>query len=181
MASSSGAELIARTLRELGVTVMFGIVGVPVTDIAEHAINLGIRFIGFRNEQAASYAASVYGYLTKKPGVCLVVGGPGVVHAIAGVRQYIVSYVFSCPKGQFSLTVLADQQRPKELLPFVSARWVNRDFRGQQRRLPGNGCDITSQASYQIRDSATEHRITSATYSECLQALLVRATRGKLC
>ncbi|KAF2739128.1 hypothetical protein EJ04DRAFT_540808 [Polyplosphaeria fusca] len=87
MASSSttGAHVIAQTLKELGVSVVFGIVGVPVSDIAEQAINLGIRFIGFRNEQAASYAATAYGYLTGRPGVCLVVGGPGVLHALAGV------------------------------------------------------------------------------------------------
>lgn len=82
---STGAYVIAKTLQELGVTVLFGVVGVPVTEIAEHAINLGIRYIGCRNEQAASYAASAYGYLAQKPGVCLVVGGPGVIHAMAGV------------------------------------------------------------------------------------------------
>lgn len=86
MAPLSGAQIIARSLRSLGVTVIFGIVGIPVVEIAEEAINLGIKFIGFRNEQAASYAASVYGYLTGKPGICLVVGGPGVLHAIPGVR-----------------------------------------------------------------------------------------------
>lgn len=79
------AQIIARSLRDLGVTVLFGIVGIPVVEIAEEAINLGIRFIGFRNEQAAGYAASAYGYLTGRPGVCLVVGGPGVLHAMAGV------------------------------------------------------------------------------------------------
>ncbi|SLM40634.1 2-hydroxyphytanoyl-lyase [Lasallia pustulata] len=81
----TGAQIIARALRDLGVTVLFGIVGIPVVEIAEEAINLGIRFIGFRNEQAASYAASAYGYLTGRPGVCLVVGGPGVLHAMAGI------------------------------------------------------------------------------------------------
>ena len=85
MAPSTGAHHIAFTLRSLGVTHIFGIVGIPVVEIAEEAINLGIRFVGFRNEQAASYAATAYGYLTGRPGVCLVVGGPGVLHAIAGV------------------------------------------------------------------------------------------------
>jgi 2-hydroxyacyl-CoA lyase 1 len=82
---TNGARIIAQTLKNLGVTAIFGIVGVPVSDIAEQAITIGIRFIGFRNEQAASYAATAYGYLTGRPGVCLVVGGPGVLHAIAGV------------------------------------------------------------------------------------------------
>ncbi|CAO2656702.1 Nn.00g055050.m01.CDS01 [Neocucurbitaria sp. VM-36] len=81
----TGAKIIANTLKDLGVTSIFSIVGVPISEIAEQAINIGIRFIGFRNEQAASYAATAYGYLTGKPGVCLVVGGPGVLHAIAGV------------------------------------------------------------------------------------------------
>jgi 2-hydroxyacyl-CoA lyase 1 len=94
MSSSSlrpvdGAQLIAQTLKKLGVTVIFGIVGVPVSNIAEQAIENEIRFIGFRNEQAASYSATAYGYLTGRPGVCLVVGGPGVLHAIAGVRHTV--------------------------------------------------------------------------------------------
>jgi 2-hydroxyacyl-CoA lyase 1 len=87
MAVATGAQLVARTLRDLGVTVIFGIVGIPVVEIAEEAINLGIRFVAFRNEQACSYAASVYGYMTGRPGVCLVVGGPGVLHALAGASS----------------------------------------------------------------------------------------------
>lgn len=91
MAAPTGAQVIARTLRDIGVTVIFGIVGIPVVEIAEEAINLGIRFIAFRNEQACSYAASVYGYMTGRPGVCLVVGGPGVLHALAGVSSALLS------------------------------------------------------------------------------------------
>ncbi|KAI4127279.1 MAG: hypothetical protein LQ338_003283 [Usnochroma carphineum] len=81
----SGAALIAGTLHGLGVRVIFGLVGIPVVQVAEEAIALGIQFIACRNEQAASYAATAYGYLTGKPGVCLVVGGPGVLHAMAGI------------------------------------------------------------------------------------------------
>lgn len=82
---ASGAELIAATLKNQGVKVIFGIVGIPVVEVAEACIAAGIRFIGFRNEQSAAYAASVYGYLSGRPGVCLSVGGPGVVHALAGL------------------------------------------------------------------------------------------------
>lgn len=84
---TTGALHIANTLKALGVTVVFGIVGIPVIEVAEALRSLGIRFVGFRNEQAASYAASAYGYLTGRPGVCLVVGGPGVIHAMAGVHN----------------------------------------------------------------------------------------------
>ena len=91
MSNSTGEKIIAQTLHSLGVTVLFGLVGVPVAGIAEEAINLGIRFIGLRNEQAASYAATAYGYLTGRPGVCLLVGGPGILHAIAGVGNASVN------------------------------------------------------------------------------------------
>ncbi|WEW58427.1 hypothetical protein PRK78_003895 [Emydomyces testavorans] len=91
MGSLTGAQVIARSLQDIGVTVIFGIVGIPVVEIAEEAINLGIRFLAFRNEQACSYAASAYGYMTGRPGVCLVVGGPGVLHAMAGIGNASVN------------------------------------------------------------------------------------------
>ncbi|KAI8981704.1 thiamine pyrophosphate enzyme, N-terminal TPP binding domain-containing protein [Mycotypha africana] len=82
---ASGANLIARSLKNQGVKVVFGIVGIPVVEVAEACVSSGIQFIGFRNEQSAAYAASAYGYLSGRPGVCLTVGGPGVIHALAGV------------------------------------------------------------------------------------------------
>lgn len=46
----TGAELVARALRTLGIDTVFGLTGYPITAIGEAAINLGIRFLGFRNE-----------------------------------------------------------------------------------------------------------------------------------
>uniref|UniRef100_A0A671UPY8 2-hydroxyacyl-CoA lyase n=1 Tax=Sparus aurata TaxID=8175 RepID=A0A671UPY8_SPAAU len=43
---------------------MFGIVGVPIIEVAMAAQAAGIRYVGMRNEQAACYAASAVGYLT---------------------------------------------------------------------------------------------------------------------
>ncbi|KAJ1761752.1 hypothetical protein GGH19_004157 [Coemansia sp. RSA 1807] len=83
--SLSGAQVIAKALKQQGVSVVFGIVGIPVVDVAEAIQAEGIKFISFRNEQSCSYAASAWGFLTGQPGVCLVVSGPGVVHALAGV------------------------------------------------------------------------------------------------
>jgi len=81
----AGAELVAETLHLLQVHVVFSIVGIPVVEITEACITGGIRFIAFRNKQSASYPAQAYVYLTGRPGVCLVVGGPGVVYAMAGI------------------------------------------------------------------------------------------------
>lgn len=68
-------------------TTLFGLIGIPVIEVAQHLIDDGVRFIGFRNEQSVGYAASAWGYLTGQPGVALVVGGPGVIHALSGVHH----------------------------------------------------------------------------------------------
>jgi len=87
MATLDGNTLIARSLKKQGVEKMFGIVGFPVFGIAAAAQAEGIQFIGMRNEQAASYAAGAVGYLTGRPGACLTVSGPGMVHGIAGLAN----------------------------------------------------------------------------------------------
>ncbi|XP_077847557.1 2-hydroxyacyl-CoA lyase 1 isoform X2 [Macaca mulatta] len=83
----SGAKVIAQALKTQDVEYVFGIVGIPVTEIAIAAQQLGIKYIGMRNEQAACYAASAIGYLTGRPGVCLVVSGPGLIHALGGMAN----------------------------------------------------------------------------------------------
>ncbi|XP_049622096.1 2-hydroxyacyl-CoA lyase 1 [Suncus etruscus] len=83
----SGAKVIAQALKAQNVEYMFGIVGIPVTEIALAAQEVGIRYVGMRNEQAACYAASAIGYLTGRPGVCLVVSGPGLIHALGGMAN----------------------------------------------------------------------------------------------
>jgi 2-hydroxyacyl-CoA lyase 1 len=87
MGKVTGAALMARSLKQQGVEYMFGIVGFPVQPIAAEAQKAGIKYIGMRNEQSASYAAQAVGYLTGRPGAALVVSGPGVVHGLAGLAN----------------------------------------------------------------------------------------------
>ena len=87
MGTVDGATLLARNLKKHGVEYMFGIIGFPVQPIARAAQAVGIKYVGMRNEQAASYAAQAAGYLTGRPGACLTVSGPGVVHALAGLAN----------------------------------------------------------------------------------------------
>lgn len=87
MAEINGATIIARALKQQGVQYMFGVVGIPVIPVAIAAQREGIQYFGFRNEQAASYAAGAVGYLTGRPGVCLAVSGPGMIHGIAGLAN----------------------------------------------------------------------------------------------
>jgi 2-hydroxyacyl-CoA lyase 1 len=87
MGEVDGATLIARSLKQQGIDHLFGVVGFPVTPIAAAAQQEGVAYIGMRNEQAASYAAQAYGYMTGRPGACITVTGPGVVHGLAGLAN----------------------------------------------------------------------------------------------
>ena len=62
MADITGADLLAKSLKEQGVQFMFGVVGFPVGPLAEAAQKAGLPYIGMRNEQTASYAAGAVGF-----------------------------------------------------------------------------------------------------------------------
>jgi len=83
----NGASVLVQSLQKHGVEYVFGIVGVPVIELAGIAQAHGLKYVGMRNEQAACYAASAIGYLTKRPAVCLTVPGPGLLHVLAGMQN----------------------------------------------------------------------------------------------
>lgn len=66
---------------------VFGIIGIPVIELSMAMQAAGLKYIGMRNEQSACYAAQAVGYLTGKPGVCLVVSGPGLLHVTGGMAN----------------------------------------------------------------------------------------------
>ena len=51
----TGAQLVAQTLKHHGITTVFGIIGIPVIEVGQACIDIGIRFVAFRNEQSAAY------------------------------------------------------------------------------------------------------------------------------
>ncbi|KAK2584282.1 hypothetical protein KPH14_006684 [Odynerus spinipes] len=82
-----GNQIMAEALKQQGLEYVFGIMGHPVIELALNIQAVGLRYVGFRNEQAACYAAQAYGYLTKKPAVVLCVSGPGLLHVIGGMAN----------------------------------------------------------------------------------------------
>lgn len=68
--------------------------GIPIIELSMAMQAAGLKFIGMRNEQSACYAAQAIGYLTKKPGVCLVVPGPGVLHCTGTTESFHPESVF---------------------------------------------------------------------------------------
>ena len=74
---TDGFHLVIDALKLNGIETIYGVPGIPITDLGRMAQAEGIRVLSFRHEQNAGYAASIAGFLTKKPGVCLTVSAPG--------------------------------------------------------------------------------------------------------
>lgn len=87
MTATDGATLMARSLQQQGIQHAFGIVGIPVHEIATACQREGIDYYGMRHEQSAAYAAQAVGYLTGRPGVCLAVSGPGMTNTLSGLAN----------------------------------------------------------------------------------------------
>jgi oxalyl-CoA decarboxylase len=85
--STDGFHLMVDALKANDVDTIYGIVGIPITDLARVAQASGIRYIGFRQETSAGNAAAAAGYLTKRPGVCLTTSGPGFLNGLPALAN----------------------------------------------------------------------------------------------
>jgi oxalyl-CoA decarboxylase len=84
---TDGFHLLMDALEMNGITNMYGLLGIPVTEVGRMWQARGHKFYSFRNEQNAGYAASVAGYLTKKPGVCVTVSAPGFLNGVTALAN----------------------------------------------------------------------------------------------
>jgi len=82
-----GFNQVINALKQHNLFTIFGLVGIPITDLARQAQAKGIRFIGFRHEQHAGNAAAIAGFLTQKPGICLTVSAPGFLNGLTALAN----------------------------------------------------------------------------------------------
>lgn len=84
---TDGMQIMVEALKQNNVDTIYGVVGIPVTDLARYAQKEGIRYVGFRHEQNAGNAAAITGYLTKKPGILLTVSAPGFLNGLVALAN----------------------------------------------------------------------------------------------
>src|SRR6266403_349487 len=84
---TDGFHLVVDALKLNGIDTIYGVVGIPITDLARLAQAEGMRYIGFRHEQNAGNAAAIAGYLTQKPGICLTVSAPGFLNGLVATAN----------------------------------------------------------------------------------------------
>jgi len=84
---TDGFHLVIDALKLNGITNIYGVPGIPITDLGRIAQAEGMRVISFRHEQHAGNAAAIAGYLTKKPGICLTVSAPGFLNGLTALAN----------------------------------------------------------------------------------------------
>src|SRR5580693_7341136 len=84
---TDGFHLVVEALKLNGVDTIYGVAGIPITDLLRLAQAEGIRYFGFRHEQSAGNAAAIAGYLTQKPGICMTVSAPGFLNGLVALAN----------------------------------------------------------------------------------------------
>src|SRR5436309_8019363 len=84
---TDGFHLVIDALKLNGINTIYGVPGIPITDLGRMAQAEGIRVISFRHEQNAGNAAAIAGFLTKQPGVCLTVSAPGFLNGLTALAN----------------------------------------------------------------------------------------------
>lgn len=88
---TDGFHLVIDALKLNDIDTIFGLPGIPVTDLCRMAQAEGMRVISFRHEQHAGNAAAAAGFLTQKPGICLTVSAPGFLNGLTALANATVN------------------------------------------------------------------------------------------
>jgi oxalyl-CoA decarboxylase len=84
---ADGFALVINALKLNGINTIFGLPGIPITDLTRRAQAAGMRVISFRHEQNAGNAAAIAGFMTQKPGICLTVSAPGFLNGLTALAN----------------------------------------------------------------------------------------------
>ncbi|MFW6023987.1 MAG: oxalyl-CoA decarboxylase [Dichotomicrobium sp.] len=86
-ALTDGFHLVIDALKLNDIDTIYGVPGIPITDLGRLAQAEGMRVLSFRHEQNAGNAAAIAGFLTQKPGICLTVSAPGFLNGLTALAN----------------------------------------------------------------------------------------------
>ncbi|MDZ7668273.1 MAG: 5-guanidino-2-oxopentanoate decarboxylase [Gammaproteobacteria bacterium] len=87
MSTAECSRTLLALLRAYGVDSVFGIPGNHTVEFFRHQPGSGIRHITTRHEQGAAFMADGYARASGRPGVCLLISGPGLLNAATAIAQ----------------------------------------------------------------------------------------------
>jgi acetolactate synthase-1/2/3 large subunit len=150
---TGGQALVQSLLRE-GIVAVFGLPGVQLDWAFDALYEARERITVYhtRHEQATSYMADGYARSTGRAGVCLVVPGPGLLNAMAGLATaYACNSPVLCLAGQIQSDLIGAgrgllHEIPNQLEMMASVtKWAGRAM--QPEAIPG----LVREAFQQLR------------------------------
>jgi oxalyl-CoA decarboxylase len=170
---TDGFHLVIDALKLNGLDTIYGVAGIPITDLARLAQGEGIRYIGFRHEQSAGNAAAITGYLTKKPGICLTVSAPGFLNGLVALANATTNGFPMIQISGSSDRAIVDLQQGdyEELDQMNSARpYVNAAYRVERAEDIGIGIARSIRAAVSGRPGGVYLDLPAHVLSETIDA-----------
>ncbi len=136
--SVTGAELVGQTLKRLGIDTFFYVMGAPMLQAEKACLDLGIRGVDVRHEQAAAMMAHAYARLRNTPGVCMACSGPGALNLGTGLANALVDCApvvalgGSSPVREYGIGAFQEFDQLAALKPLT--KWAERVY--ETRRIP---------------------------------------------
>ncbi len=137
--TATGGELLARALREAGVTEVFTLHGGHLDAFLSACEPNGLRVTDTRHESSAGHAAEAYARLTGRPGVCVTTSGPGFTNTYTAIANAwldaipVLFVVGAPPLREQELNVLQGGFDQIEAARTVT-KWAHRATNGE--RIP---------------------------------------------
>ena len=160
---TDGFQLVIDALKLNGIDTIFGLPGIPITDLTRRMQAAGLRVISFRHEQNAGYAASIAGFMTGKPGICLTVSAPGFLNGLTALANATTN----C----FPMILISGSSE-REIVDLAAGRLRGdgpaRHRQGRTPR-PRSGCCTprTSASAWRVRSVPRFPAVRAASISIC--------------
>jgi len=183
VALTDGIHLVVDALKLNDVHTIYGVVGIPITDLARLAQASGLRYIGFRHESDAAHAAAAAGFLTQKPGICLTVSAPGFLNGLVGLANATTNCFPMVQISGSSERHLVDLQRGdyEEMDQLAAARlFAKAAFRVSRAEDVGRGIARALRTAASGRPGGVYLDIPAAVLGEVLDAEAAAKTLWKV-
>jgi oxalyl-CoA decarboxylase len=182
-AFTDGIHLVVDALKLNGVENIYGVVGIPITDLARLAQKSGIRYIGFRHESDAGHAAAAAGFLTQRPGICLTVSAPGFLNGLVALANATTNCLTMVQISGSSERHLVDHQRGdyEEMDQLAAAKqFAKAAFRVSRAEDIGRGIARALRTAVSGRPGGVYLDIPAAVLGEIVDADRAAASLWKL-
>lgn len=134
----TGSELLARALKSQGVEALFYVMGGPMLETEALCIDLGLRAVDARHEQAAALEAHAWTRVMRRPAVCMAGSGPGTTNLLTGIATAftdaspLIAVGGASPRGSFGMEAFQEIDQLAVMKPVT--KWAERIY--DARRIP---------------------------------------------